>query len=157
MEENLQQVVSEDCTQCDADDVVDHDDEETAGSGHNFVVENGWLFKLWAGKKVRLAAFHLTVDSQKLRKDEGHVKGRMLDLTLHREGKPSYHPVGRGISVGPAQEEDPRSGWSRAILYGSLKDLRIATQELSVFPFRRRRLRHRSVSRRMEVISPGTC
>ena len=87
MEENLQQVVSEDCTQCDADDVVDHDDEETAGSGHNFVVENGWLFKLWAGKKVRLANFHLTVDSQKLRKDEGHVKGRMLDLTLQREGE----------------------------------------------------------------------
>lgn len=132
MEENLQQVVSEDCTQCDADDVVDHDDEETAGSGHNFVVENGWLFKLWAGKKVRLANFHLTVDSQKLRKDEGHVKGRMLDLTLHREGE--SHPItlsAEEFLSGRLKRKILEAAGPGAILYGSLKDLRIATQELS--------------------------
>lgn len=130
--EEMQQVVSEDYTKCDADDAVAQDEEEPANDGRNYAVENGWLLKLWARKKIRLANFHLTIDSQKLKRDEGHVRGRMLDLTVHRAG--NDHPLTLSVEEflsARLKRKILEVAGSEAILYGSLKDLRIATQELS--------------------------
>ena len=66
-----------DCGENDTGDDNNDDDVEEANSGvSSYTVENGRLFKLWAGKKALIANFHLIISSQKLKTDEGKSQGQ---------------------------------------------------------------------------------
>jgi hypothetical protein len=82
-----------------------------------------------------VANFHLTIASQRVLKDEGAIKGRVLDIHIHTKN---------GIIPLRVFEKDflsPRlypkvmeMAGAEAILYGSAKDLQLAAQELSPKP-----------------------
>lgn len=131
-EENEPQGLPPDCGEIDTDDVNDDDVEEANSDISSYTVENGRLFKLWAGKKALIANFHLTISSQKLKMDEGNIRGRLLDLTLHKGGE-NYRFT---LSTDDFESARLKSkvlevAGPLAILYGSARDLRISAQELS--------------------------
>ena len=132
-EENGHQELPQDCGENDTGDDNDDDDIEEANSGiSSYTVENGRLFKLWAGKKALIANFHLIISSQKLKTDEGKNRGRLLDLTLHRGGESHQFTLSTDdFESGRLKSKVLEVAGPRAILYGSARDLRISAQELS--------------------------
>lgn len=105
---------------------------ERAEDEWSFAVENDRLFKSQPGRKIPIANFYLTIKSQKLRTDEGEIKGRMLDLTLHKNGEQLDFSLSTGdFTSGRLKNKIFEVAGASAILYGSLRDLQIATQELS--------------------------
>ena len=131
--ENELEEFSQDCDENDTnDDNNDDDIEETDSSLSTYTVENGRLFKLWARKKILISNFYITISSQKVKTDEGHNRGRLLDLTLHRGGESRQFTLSTNEFLSSRLKSKVLGvAGPLAILYGSARDLRISAQELS--------------------------
>lgn len=131
MKKLLQQTSPPVCPQCDVD-TTNIKTDEPEDESWSFTVENDWLFKHQARRKIPIANFYLTIKSQKLRTDEGKIKGRMLDLILHKNGEQfTFSLSTEDYTSGRLKNKLLEVAGPSAILYGSLRDLQIAAQELS--------------------------
>ena len=131
-EENEPQGSPPGCNKIDTADGNDDDRDEVNRGMSSYTVENGRLFKLWAGRKTLLANFYLKINSQLIKTDEGRVKGRLLDLTLHRGGEGCQFTLSTDEFLsGRLKSKVLEVAGPLAILYGSARDLRISAQELS--------------------------
>jgi hypothetical protein len=108
--------------------------EPAVGSkGHkSFKVEQGALFKIEETKKKLVANFHLLINSQLAVVDEGKVKERRFELILKHgtESRPFILSQSEFFSPRLMAKIVEGAGPS-AVVYRSLKDLRVATQDLS--------------------------
>ena len=119
---------------------VEHEDMQTKGDSvgnENVPVttyktdENG-LYKKTDTGNVRITNFHLEICSEKIKVDEGVTIERYLDLTLYTNGQRIDLLVSvDDFSNGNLMNRIYDVAGSIPILYGSVKDLRIGTQELS--------------------------
>lgn len=93
--------------------------------------ENG-LYKMTDTGDIRIANFHLEICSQKVKIDEGIALDRYLDLALNIKDQTIDFTVSvDDFSNGNLMNRIYDAAGSAPILYGSVKDLRIGTQELS--------------------------
>jgi hypothetical protein len=101
--------------------------------GHrSFEIDQGALFKIEEKRKKTIANFHLLIQSQWVVVDEGKVKEKRYELIL-KQGTESHtfnlsqaEFFSQRLKTKIAEVAGPS-----AVLYGSLKDLQVATQELS--------------------------
>jgi hypothetical protein len=101
--------------------------------GHrSFEIDQGALFKIEGKRNKPIANFHLLIQSQWVVVDEGKVKERRYELIL-KQGTESHtfnlsqaEFFSQRLKTKIAEVAGPS-----AVLYGSLKDLQVATQELS--------------------------
>jgi hypothetical protein len=101
--------------------------------GHrSFMVEQGALFKIDEKTKKRVADFHLLIQSQLAVMEEGKVREKRYQLVLNHGTKSYTFSLSQSEFLSPRlMMKIAEVAGPSAILRGSLKDLRVATQELS--------------------------
>jgi hypothetical protein len=101
--------------------------------GHrSFEVQQGALFKIEDEKKRLVANFHLLINSQLAIVDEGKVKEKRYELILKHGTASHTFILSQSEFFSPRlRKKVAEVAGPSAILYGSLKDLQVATQELS--------------------------
>ena len=88
-----------------------------------------------------IANFHLTIASQRVLKDEGAIKGRILDLLVHtKKGTIPLRVSEREFLGEGLKRKVMEVAGAEAILYGSARDLQLAAQELSSKPIPEREI-----------------
>ena len=97
-----------------------------------FFVKDGWLYRKVRGAENLLANFYVEIIGQKIIIDENTTNARYFDLCLHLEGRKIQFSISSKDFLGRKfREKIVEIAGSSAILYGTVKDLYIATQELS--------------------------
>ena len=97
-----------------------------------FFIKDGSLYRIVRGEENLVANFHVEIIGQKIFIDENTTNARDLDLCLHLEGRKIQFSISSKDFLGKKfREKIVEIAGSSAILYGTVKDLYIATQELS--------------------------
>ena len=109
--------------------------EKGSQSTASFIVEDNKTYKVVDGDKIPIANFSLEIKSQKLMVDEGNTNGRLLELEINLNGEKSsfFMPAEDFLSSKLATRILEAAG-PQAVIYGQLKDLRIAAQLSSKDP-----------------------
>lgn len=154
MEENLEvmvkQAIPDQANESQSQAEEDQPDEENAasavGAEDSYKVVGCKLFKVLGEELVLIANFHLIITSRSVRIDEEAITDQLLDLAIHyRDEIKTIRVSAKEFQSGNFMTKIWAEVGPGAILYGSRKDLVIATQEISGF----------EVSVRQEMTSNG--
>lgn len=109
-----------------------HDSEESTMTNNKYMVDNNCLYRLAGGQKEIVSNFYMTIGSQKVKTDGNKVEDRLLDLDINLAEQRFHTTVSaeeffsKNLKRRVLEVAGPG-----AIIYGSIKDLVIAAQEMS--------------------------
>jgi hypothetical protein len=101
--------------------------------GNPFSVVDNMLHKTVAGVKIPVANFHLAIEKQIIIEDEGEMKERHLQILLKMGDKREipFTISSNEFLTHKLEQKIFETAGSSAIIYRSIRDLQVGTQELS--------------------------